>query len=289
MVSGLAESALWQALLPPALGVEDRVFDQDNLCNSHTQPNGGSALVPGLRHGYAGVYAASPVALPAHPVVARNFPALAAAPGPRTPLLGRAEVAGLSEDAARAQRDGVAADLLAHARAGTLPDAVRHAQDVADHLARVTGRTPGPLFPDDGTLAGQLGRLVAFHTVPSRVAAPADLAAPADPGTLADPGDPQAAFTPELHSVITLLHEHPSLLSRLGLLIDLTIPNGELPQIGLNARAGARLRVTVTSAGGAASAGTLRPAPPTTARGPPSSVTGKRCSRRSRPHPAPRK
>jgi hypothetical protein len=130
---------------------------------------------------------------------------------------------------------------------------------VADHLAQVTGRPPRPLFPDDGTLAGQLGRLVAFHTVPSRVAAPADLAAPAAPAGPGDPSDPQAAFTPELHSVITLLHEHPSLLSRLGLLIDLTIPNGELPQIGLNATAGARLRVTVTSAGGAASAGTLQP------------------------------
>ena len=39
------------------------------------------------------------------------------------------EVTALDESAIHAQRRAVAADLVAHARSGTLPDAVRHARD----------------------------------------------------------------------------------------------------------------------------------------------------------------
>jgi len=248
VVPGTLDSALWQALFPGAVPVQDRVFDQDGLHNLAPNSYGNATVVSGLKTGYTGVLTSSPVTLPAQQVVAQHFPALAATAGPRARLLTRAEVTALDEPALHAQRRAVAADLVAHARAGTLPDAVRHARDLAVQLNRTTGRPPGPLFPSDGTLAGELGRLFAFHTVP----APGDTTAPPPAST---------PFEAELHSVITLLHDHPALLSRLGLLVDLAVPAGNLPQAGLRTGPAARLSVTVTSAPGNLQASTTHYSP----------------------------
>jgi hypothetical protein len=243
VVPGTLDSAMWQALLPGTIPVENRVFDQDGLHDLHVHTYSNSTVVDTLKAGYTGVYSSSPVALPGQPVRAQAFPALAAGAAPSTPLLTTAEVSALDEDAARAQQAGVVAELTAHARGGTLASAVKHAADLAAHLARITNSGPGPLLPSTGAQAEEMGRLLAFHAVFT----PSDAAGTSAAG----PG----GFEPELHSIVTLLHEHPALLSRLGLLVDLTVPVSALPQIGLSATEQVQLRVSVEPG-----SGTLQPA-----------------------------
>jgi hypothetical protein len=215
VVSGAADLALWRALLPGTTPVENRVFDQDNLSSRPVNTYANSTVLATLQAGYARVYRSSPVALPSRRMQMDAFAVLFDATGPPTPLLSAAEVAALDEPAARSRQAALACELVAHARAGTLADAVEYAADLAGHRGRLTGRPPELLLPSSGTEAEEFGRLFAFHAVPSG-------ARPAD-------DEPAAGFAPELHSVITMLHDHPAVLSRLGLLIDLTVPVGSLP------------------------------------------------------------
>ena len=102
VVPGTLDSALWQALFPGAVLVQDRVFDQDGLRSLSPNSYGNATVVSGLKTGYTGVFTSSPVTLPARQVVAEHFPALAAPAGPRARLLSRAEVSALDEPAIQA-------------------------------------------------------------------------------------------------------------------------------------------------------------------------------------------
>jgi hypothetical protein len=232
VVSAAADSSLWRALLPAATAVENRVFDQDRLSANPVMTYNGSRVLAGLRAGYAGTYRSSPVALPGHPEIFQTFSALLQSSGPSTPLLSAAEVGELDESALRSRHAALAADLIAHAHAGTLPAAVRHAGVVAAELARRTGRPPKQLFPSTGTEAEEFGRLLAFHTV-ARASEPTD-------------SDPPTGFDAELHSVVTMLHDHPAVMSPLGLLVDLVVAAESLPNTAAITTAQPRLQVTVT-------------------------------------------
>jgi hypothetical protein len=237
VVSAAADSSLWRALLPAATAVENRVFDQDRLSANPVMTYNGSRVLAGLRAGYAGTYRSSPVALPGHPEIFQTFSALLQSSGPSTPLISAAEVGELDESALRSRHAALAADLIAHAHAGTLPAAVRHAGVVAAELARRTGRPPKQLFPSTGTEAEEFGRLLVFHTV-ARASEPTD-------------SDPPTGFDAELHSVVTMLHDHPAVMSPLGLLVDLVVAAESLPNTAAITTAQPRLQVTVTVKGGA--------------------------------------
>jgi hypothetical protein len=243
VVSLRPDLALWAQLFPPATPVIPRTFDESNVATRTPSTYPQQAVHQITQNGYAGVHVSSPVTVPVHQQLRQALPAFAPG-GPPRPLLipeaGRAdEVTALRRAAAQ-----VADDLVAHAAAGTLPEAVAHAHAVATRLAELS--PPGtyiPLVADTGTDPQAVGAVLAFHQVP-----PAQVGV--SPGPKTDP------VAPDFHAVLTSLLAYPLLLRQLGLVIDLQVqladvPTSALPGSAANAPAPRQLRIAPPPLAGA--------------------------------------
>jgi hypothetical protein len=250
VASGPLDLTLWQALFPPATQVESRTFDQDGLLTRPIQTYSQSEVVRQLQGHYSQVFANSPVTPPTYSEMLQASPDLAAAlHGDPAPVPAPDEIQHLEPDAAQQVHEALVADLLRHAKQGTLAEALAAARDLAIH--RGSDGVPQQLLPDVGS-AAEMGRLLAFHTpIPAahrpmpQAARPPIPQIPIPPPPVPPP-PPPSGFAPEFHSILSTLHDYPALLRRLGLAVDVLIPAAALPDVPLSATTPVRLRVTVS-------------------------------------------
>ncbi|MCA1690031.1 MAG: hypothetical protein LC720_06235, partial [Actinobacteria bacterium] len=251
IISPPPDRALWASLLPPTTTVEPHAFDRDGLGERPISSYSQSRVMRHLQDGYAGVYGSSPVGLPGRRRVLPAFPRLAAALAPSSPNVApaapqpaRMPTADASperrESELAAVHTALSGDLLRRAAAGDAEGAVAEAAAVAAALAATRPRgTFTPLLPATENPASEFARLLAFH---HRPAAPSSKRAGVTPALAAHP--PPGDF----HGALTLLRDHPLLLRRLGLVIDLELALSGLPQSPVGHTGAPRLRVVPTFA-----------------------------------------
>jgi hypothetical protein len=226
-----ADLAAWRAVFPAATPVEPYVPDPGQHAARAISTYGHASLSDEFKRGYPGVYRSSPVVPPRFPEIRNAFAALSAFHEAVTrtettaPLVlpaadGPAEeqIAGLHQ-AHLALARSFPGRLAAGDHAGALADA-RH---IAGRLAALRPTEYVPLLPDTGSPADDLSQLVAFHT-------------PAPP-------TPQQPFRPDFHAILTAMREYPTLLRRLGLLVDAEVPLSAIPASALGAQQPGALRV----------------------------------------------
>jgi hypothetical protein len=202
------EPALWQALFSADTPLRPFVFD--DFADRPIVSFSSEAVLGLLRRVTAAVAAAAPDALPTVRGEGRN-PGLVDLYGEvravRSGILGEGIESG-------ADLDPRITGLLADARAA----AARRRTDPG----RRGGAAIEPL-PADGTATGELARLLQFHRRPGE---PVDL--PANRAEAAR----HFAEAVDFHQMLAALGDHPTLLRRLGLVIDLALPVAAVPDTG---------------------------------------------------------
>lgn len=238
VVSPPPDPDLWQALFSPATPVESHTPDAvGTLVSSYSA----GAVHQQLRQGHLAVAASTPVAVPTRADLDTTLPisqAFLAAPGrarvfPTLALTGDDDAetlrGRLESLATRMFRPDDVSDVGERVAA-----ALRHARELSRRTAEVVEVLPRVMDPDTGTpAASDLARLAAFTRGPVVLpAAPAGegLAGPGagPPPEPAPPGAPLEPIAPppplDFHRMLGLLADHPTLLRRLGLVLDLEIP-----------------------------------------------------------------
>ncbi len=247
VVSPPPDADLWRAIFAPSTPVESHTTDQISpLVSTYSM----AAVHDQLKQGHQALAVSSPVELPTLATLSAGVPAsagftpmdggpvfatLAPAPGTAAATL-QQTISGLASNMFRADN---ATDMsqrvsavIAHARQFVRDSAVRGPTEVMPRVMH-----------DDGTVnpTSDLARVVAFtrgptvtlpeqtQTLAAGSPAPVDPGAPADPPPAASPPTPPAPLVFDFHRYLTFLAGHPTLLRRLGLVIDLEVPTGSLP------------------------------------------------------------
>ncbi|MEN3308754.1 MAG: hypothetical protein V7603_4956 [Micromonosporaceae bacterium] len=172
-----------------------------------------TALHDHIKRGHQSLARASAVRLPGGKVVAASFSGLVDALRP-APGAARVEEHALDEPTRlRAAHAGMAADVLRPDGVRSLAQRVADAVAVASRLARLDPTAHTPVIPHDATPASALAQLVAFHR-----------------GAATAAGAPLTGPPPRLdfHQALTFLADYPQLMRRLGLVIDLVLPQDGL-------------------------------------------------------------
>jgi hypothetical protein len=243
VVSPAPDPDLWQALFTPATPVESHTPDTvGTLVNTYSA----SGVHQQLRQGHLAVAAATPVAVPTRAdldtslTVTKAFQVLSFAAGEQPHPVIQAFAPSPNDDTVTLNNR--LQDLATHM---FRPDGSSSlGQRVASallHARELSQRTPGvmevlPRVSDEtGTpAASDLARLAAFTRGP--VLTPTDLTPPGAPASAAPAPSPAASSEPitplpplDFHRYLTMLADHPTLLRRLGLVVDLEIPAGSIP------------------------------------------------------------
>ena len=112
---------------------------------------------------------------------------------------------------------------------------------VRSAVMRAGNARGGPLIeplPPDGTVSGHFARAYLFHRRPQpEVVMPADAAAAA-----------HFRASVDFHQMVAALGDHPALLRRLGLIVDVVVPAANIPSAGPGAPLAVRTKVSWTSA-----------------------------------------
>jgi hypothetical protein len=217
-------SELWQALFPP--GTPLAPFEFDDVADRPFVSYGVAETLDSLRQVYSRVAAAAP----------DDLPSILGRAGVEPPVPGLVDVL---DDVLRVRGgqllgdtrdgddlDGHIRDLLAGARA----QAARRRTDPA------VGRGGNLIEPleADGTVGRQLERVLLFHRRP---APPVEMPP-------ADSIREHFTATVDFHQMISALGDHPALLRRLGLVVDLTVALADIPEASSLAPLALRVRPT---------------------------------------------
>jgi hypothetical protein len=244
VVSPPPDPDLWRAIFAPSTPVESHTTDQVSpLVSTYSM----AAVHDQLKQGHQALAVNSPVELPTLATLSAGVPASAGfTPMDGEPVLATlAPAPGTAAAALQQTISRVASNMFRADNATDMSQrvyaAIAHARQLVRDSA-VSG--PAEVMPrvmqDDGTAdpASDLARVVAFTRGPSVLlpdSAPtlaAGSPAPVDPGAPAGPPPPTAPPPPsvfDFHRYLTFLAGHPTLLRRLGLVIDLEVPAGSLP------------------------------------------------------------
>ena len=235
VVSPAPDPDLWQAVFAASTPVESHTTDQVSpLVSTYSM----AAVHDQLKQGHQALAVNSPVTLPTMATLSANFPAsggfTAAGQGPvlqtlvPAPGTGTEALQGTIRDVTLNMfRPDDATDLSQRVSA-----VIAHARQLAQDGAPLSPVEVMPRVVQDGTVdpASDLARVVAFTRGPTAPPPPAPTLAAGSPAP-ADPGAPAAPdpLVFDFHRCLTFLAGHPSLLRRLGLIIDLEVPAGSVP------------------------------------------------------------
>jgi hypothetical protein len=234
VVSAAPDPVLWQSIFAATTRVASHQFDDFTGRPFNTYRAG--AVHDQLRTGHQQLSGVSPVALPTRQQLQDALPELhrAFAPDGMQPLpaINLSEAIPLSE----IQRiQNIAANNLFLSANGTnVHTNMAHLVSTARRLA--AGAPPGAairVVPDDGSPEAMFKQLYGFH-----YREPVD---PQNPPPALPVTD--ATTVLDFHQALTALAQYPELLRRLGLVLDLEIPEASLPQSPLSIGGG---HVTLT-------------------------------------------
>jgi hypothetical protein len=242
IVSPPPDPDLWRALFSPSTPVESHAPDAvATLVNTYSV----GAVHQQLRQGHLAVAASTPVALPTRAELDTTLPltrAFLADAGPGRVMPTFAPNADDDPDTLRGRLHSLATQMFRPDDASDVgqrvASALVHARELSRRTSEVLEVLPRVMDPDTGTsAASDLARLVAFTRGPVAQAAVPTVEGLAAPGA----GLPQEAPAPavplepiapppplDLHRALSLLADHPTLLRRLGLVLDLEISAGSL-------------------------------------------------------------
>jgi len=235
IVSAPPEPALWQALFSGATRVVSHQFD--NLTQRPVNTFTASAIHDHLRDGHQRISSSSPVSIPTPAQLRDAYPdlheALRTSRASPRPLAANATI-----DELRAFHRSLAQTIFSASHGGDIHTSIERAISSARRLAAAS--PPGsfvPVIVDDGTPQAQFAQLYAFHHRP-----PIDPANPPPPIPAPDP-----AGVLDFHQALPALAHYPEVLRRLGLVLEIEIPENSLQQSPLGAGSG-RLQVVPTFA-----------------------------------------
>jgi len=236
VVSPPPDLQLWQDLFLATARVVSHA--PDDLTGRPFNTYQAGAVHDEVRAGHQRLSQTSPVALPTRRQLIDALPDLHGAFGPAVgPVLPAVPVAELRSHAELTEFQSLAArDLLrpssgngVHRNMALLAAAARQL------AANAAPGSPVLLIPDDGTPEAKFKQLYAFHH-----REPID---PKNPPPLPVPPDPASVL--DFHQALSALAQYPELLRKLGLVIDLEVPEASLPQSPLSAGSG-RVQVVPT-------------------------------------------
>jgi hypothetical protein len=232
VVSAPPELALWQDLFSPTTRVVSH--QPDDLTGRPINTYPAATLHDHLRSGHQRLSVDSSVVLPTRQQLRDALPELHEAFGPGEPLSETLPAGAASRADLEQFHRSIARNLFRRTIGSDIRRNMAQLVSTARRLAAASA--PGTLVtvvPDDGTPDAHFKALYAFHH-----REPAD---PSNPPASLPPVD--AASVLDFHQALAALAQYPELLRRLGLVLDLEIPEANLPQSPLSSGAG-RMQVS---------------------------------------------
>jgi IPT/TIG domain len=213
-----ADPTLWSALFTKDTPVTAYLAENNDLTKRPINTYSASKVHKNLTRGYRQLISDSTVDLPTHGTLKSVFPDLHAAFGPVIPSPSAPVDIG-------AHHLFLADNLFRPAVGSSVRQNVARAFAVARQLAETSSRgTFVPAVPSTADVASEFARLHAFHYRP-----------PADPNNPPPPSPPvHPTKVLDFHQALQALAQYPKLLPRLGLVIDLEVPEASLPESKLD-------------------------------------------------------
>jgi hypothetical protein len=221
IVSPRPDLALWQALFSETTPVTSH--SPDNLTRCPINTFSASPLYGDLQRGHQRLSVTSPVSLPTRTQLQEAYPELdeafnASPPLPPIPENGTM----LMSDLYQLHLD-LAQNILSTSDDSDVSGNIQLAVSTARQIAEAS--EPGTFVPIVSASVSPFTQLKAFHHRES-----------VDPQTLPPPVNPAQVL--DFHQALAALAQYPELLRRLGLVLDLEIPESSLPGAPLSTSAG---------------------------------------------------
>jgi hypothetical protein len=262
VVSPAPDSALWTALFGPSTPVESH--QPADMTGRPVSSYSVSAIHAQLKQSHQSLAVQAPIEGPTLADLGRSIPMLAAfQPGAEEPVvdLGRSPE-GMGAEELRGVLRGLAANMFrpdgVTSLSGRVGAAIAHARVLAKlspgtvvHVIPEAAGLQGLVAEPAGTEVAELARLVTFARGPAVAATPATLAAEPlggveEAAAVERPLPPLPPPQFEFHRGLTMLADHPALVRLLGLVIDLEIPAGSIPQSASGQPVTSQLQVVAT-------------------------------------------